>query len=288
MPHLHAAHRRMSLVDPVKAPSTRGALQIVVNDLPHEEEQEPNNQTSEAQELDWPVTIDGRIERPGDEDRFRFEAKKNEKIEFRLRSATLGLPLDGFLRIEDMNGKQVARDDDAGEASDPLLNWKFQSNGTYILVVGDLYGHGGPEFAYALDVQTPQPDFKATIDTSAIRIEPGKTNELKVAIARSNGHTNELGLTFTGLPEGVTAENSSVGTKDKEAKVRLVADTDAKPSNGPFRIMVDDKVATNSSHAVQFELRPKESRFGEMLISFTDQLWLTVSTNAPAEKPKSK
>ena len=52
-----------------------------------------------------------------------------------MRSASLGFPFDGFLRIEDSNGKQVARDDDAGEASDPLLNWKFANDGTYVLVL---------------------------------------------------------------------------------------------------------------------------------------------------------
>src|SRR4029077_16617312 len=102
-------------VSTIAMPQSQARLKIAFTDLPVAEEHEPNNQTPDAQELKWPVTINGRIDPAGDEDRFRFTARKGEKIEFRLRSAALGLPLDALLRIEDENGKQVARDDDAGD-----------------------------------------------------------------------------------------------------------------------------------------------------------------------------
>jgi hypothetical protein len=273
----------------VAMPQSQARLKVALTDLPVGEEHEPNNRIADAQELKWPMTINGRIDPAGDEDRFRFTARKNEKIEFRLRSAALGLPLDAFLRIEDENGKQVARDDDAGDASDPLLNWNFQSNATYILVVGDLYRRGGLEYAYSLDVQTARPDFKASVDTSALRLESGKTNELALTINRFGGHTNQLTVTCIGLPDGIACDPVEVGPKDKERKLKLHADADAKPTNGIFQVLVSDSIMTNLQHHASFDIGPKENRFGDLLISSTDQLWLTISTNAPpAEKPKSK
>ena len=111
-----------------------------------------------------------------------------------------------------------------------------------------------------------------------------------MAINREVAHTNKLTATARGLPDDVAAEPVKIGAKDKEAKMRLVAAAEAKPFNGPIQIVVTDVSNTNLQRNAVFELGPKESRFGEMLINSTDQLWLTVTTNSPppAEKPKAK
>ena len=272
----------------VSVPFGEGKLRLTINDLPHEGEQEPNNSNGDAQALDWPVTIDGCIDPAGDQDRFRLSVKKNERIEFRLRSASLGLPLDAFLRIDDSSGKQVARDDDSGEASDPLINWTASSNGTYFVVIGDLFHRGGPDYGYALEVRAPVADFKVTAESSAFRIGPGKTNEIKLAISRTAAHTNKLTATASGLPDDVKVKTVKIGGKEKEAKLALIAAPDAKPFNGPVQIVVADLLHTNVQRNALFELGPKESRSGEMLINATDQLWLTVTTNTPASTEKEK
>jgi len=110
-----------------------------------------------------------------------------------------------------------------------------------------------------------------------------------LTIARLGGNTNKLLITATDLPEGVSAKPIEIKGKDKEVKVALVASADAKPSNGIFGLSVVDRVETNLQRRAVFELGPKESRGGEMLIPETDKLWLTVTTNAPAaEKVKGK
>jgi len=273
----------------VTVPRSFGKLRLAMSDLPQQIEREPNNVATNVQSLHWPVAISGRIDPPGDEDRFVFDAKKGEKIEFRLRSAALGLPLDATLRIEDAGGKQVVRDDDSGDASDPLLNWTAPSNGTYRVVVADLLRRGGPEYVYALEVRAPVPDFKVSVDASAFRIEPGKMNEIKLAITRSAGYSNKLEVAVVGLPENVSFKGASITAKDKEGKISLLAATNARPFSGPFQIELADP-ANKLTRRVIFDLGPKESRFGEMLIGYIDQLWLTVATNsaAPEEKPKKK
>ena len=55
-------------------------------------ELEPNETQPQAVEL--PVTISGRIERPGDFDVFAFAAKKGQRFLLRLVSRRLGFPLD--------------------------------------------------------------------------------------------------------------------------------------------------------------------------------------------------
>src|SRR5207248_4483687 len=99
---------------------------------------------------------------------------------------------------------------------------------------------------------------------------------------------NIRGVTATNLLRGVVAKPVEVAGKAKEAKLILTAPADSKPFNGPFEIEVHDLLKPELAHRLFFDLGPKESRTGEMLISQTDQFWLTVATNAVAEKPNSK
>jgi len=272
-------------------PRSRGALRVITDNLPSLLEREPNNSSTNAQDVTWPLTIHGRIDPAGDEDRFQFKAAKEQKLEFRLHSGDLGFPLDATLRIEDTAGKQLTRDDDSGRSFDPLLNWKCPSNGVYVAVISDLYHRGGPDYAYTLNVQEPIADFSVSADTASVRLEIGKTNEVKFAVTRMNAHTNALSAVALDLPQGVIADEAVIKSKDNEGKISLVASAAAKPFNGEFRIRITDKANTNLSHFAQFDLGPKEARFGQMLIPQTERLWLTVVTNSPApdkEKAKAK
>jgi hypothetical protein len=268
-------------------PGSNNRLRVSLGDLPEELEKEPNNKPAEAQTIAKNVTINGRIDPAGDEDRFEFQAKKGERIDFRLQSASLGFPLSAALQIESQAGKQLAHEEYRGAASDPSLSWTAPSNGIFRVVVADLFHGGGLDYVYRLEVRAPQPDFRVTVNASSYRLEPGKTNDINLTITRLGGNTNKLLVTALNLPEGVLAKAMEVKAKDKEPKLALAASPSAKPFNGVIGIAVADQANTNLEHRAFFELGPKESRAGEMLINETDQLWLTIGTNKPvAEKVK--
>jgi hypothetical protein len=273
-------------MDFLPVPESENRLRVATGGLPEAFEKEPNNTSKQAQEIKWPVTINGRIDPRGDQDWFSFNAKKGERLEFRVWSSSLGFPLDPAIRIEDANGKQAIRDGD--ERSGSFVAWSAPSNATYRVVVSDLFHQGGPEFVYRLDVAPPTADFKVIADSLAYRLEPGKTNEVKLTITRTGGHTNKLFVTATNLPEGVIAKPVEIGGKAKEVKLILTASGDIKPFNGPFQIEAADSMKQELRHRLFFDLGPKESRAGEMLINQTDQFWLTVTTNSLVEKPSSK
>jgi len=235
------------------------------------------------------VTINGRIDPAGDRDWFSFDASKGQHLEFRVLSSSLGFPLDPVMRIEDSNGKSAVRDEDGGQRGGPLLVWSAPSNGTYRLVLSDLFHQGGPEFVYRLEVGPPVSDFKVTADASMYRLEAGKTNDVKLTITRSGGYTNKLVVSVRNLPEGVTAKTAEMfSSKEKEAKISLIAGGDAKPFSGPIQIHISGSSKDNLVRHAFVDLGPKESRAGEMLISQTDQLWLTVATNSVVEKATAK
>jgi hypothetical protein len=102
-------------------------IRLAVGRHPEVEEQEPNDTLQDAQAVQWPVTINGRIERaeaasarpppgprpatsgPADEDWFRFQASHGQPLVFSVMAQRVGSPLDSVLEILDAGGRPVPR-----------------------------------------------------------------------------------------------------------------------------------------------------------------------------------
>lgn len=73
-------------------------------------EQEPNNAPASAQPLELGVTVNGRIRGDGgDEDYFRFRARKGQKVSFEVEAQRLGSLLDSAIEVLDSRGNPVPR-----------------------------------------------------------------------------------------------------------------------------------------------------------------------------------
>jgi hypothetical protein len=259
-------------------------------------EKEPNNTLANAERIDLPARIFGTIGAAEDEDRFRFTADKGEFIEARIEAASFGSPLDAWLKIEDGDGIQLARSDDADGSPDPYLEWKIPTNGNYIAAIGSVTHRGGKDFCYRLSVHRAPPDFRATLAAGSLALAPGATNEVKLNLRRLRGQTNELFIAFRDLPEGVTVlttnlpfkETGKAPAQEKQAalSLRLAVAQEAKNFQGPVKLFLMDR-QMKEERAVPFELIGRgETSFSHLLIESCDQLWLTVRSK-PAAAPKS-
>lgn len=273
----------------VSVPGSQAQIPVIIGDMPEFIEAEPNNETNQAQLVSLPCAISGRIASLEDEDRFRFTAKQGERFEFRAASAAPGSPLDLVLRIEDASGKVLAEDDDGGGGSDARLVWASPSDGSFTASVSDRFHKGGGEFVYRLVIVPPKPDFRVTVAENEFRLEPGQTNEIKLELKRLNDHTNSLRVAFEELPAGVTLQPPEVPLKSGEVKLSVMTTADAQPTNQPLRILVQATDASlPKSRPALFDLRGKDPR-GQILITYTDQLWLTVIPKPePPAKPEEK
>ena len=256
------------------------ALALPVGDGPELLEREPNNSTNEAAHLEVPSAVTGCINQAGDEDRFQFSAKKGEKFLLEVQSAALGFPLDARLKVEDANGKELAKKDDRVNA-DPALEWTAPEDGTFLATVGNVLNRGGSDYLYRLSISRAVPGLKAVSASNAFTIEAGKTNEIKTTITRLNGFQSKLTLSVQGLPEGLAAEPIDVPEKGGEVVLKLVAAADAKVFSGVVRIAVTEP-ETGLAHRVVSELISSSvdngvpQGFKRLAIETTDQLWLTV------------
>ena len=80
-------------------------MPFAVDTLPECLEQEPNDSTQTAQAVTLPVIVNGRIDRPGDWDVFRFEGRAGQQIIAEVYARRLESPLDSVLELLDASGK---------------------------------------------------------------------------------------------------------------------------------------------------------------------------------------
>jgi hypothetical protein len=269
----------------LSVPGVQGRFPVIIGEAPEYVETEPNDKTNQAQRVSLPCAVTGCIDPPGEEDRFVFTLKKGERFEFQVISGALDLALDAVLRIENAAGKVLAEDDDGGGRPDAKLIWESPSDGSYYAVVSDRFGKGGKDFVYRLAVVPPKSYFRPTVPENVVKLEPGKTNELKLTVTRFDGYTNPLRVKVDGLPPDVTLQAGEVPPQNGDVTLSFFAATNALPTNQPLQILVQ---STNSTapdvRGALFDLRGKDPKF-EALLNETDQLWLTV---LPKPDPSTK
>ncbi|HSH92851.1 MAG TPA: PPC domain-containing protein [Roseimicrobium sp.] len=271
-------------------PNALQPQRILVSTLPDILEAEPNSLTNAAQPITLPCVVHGRIDPSGDEDRFQFVAKKGEKWEFRVQSASLGIPVDAVLRLEDVAGKQLTRADDEGTGSDPRLTWTAPADGTNQIVVADLLKQSGFDHLYRLEIAAPTPDFSATLDAATFSLEAGKTNEIKGKLTRVNGHKEPLIARIEGLSIGATAADIDLPAGNGDFKLTVIAKPDATPTGAPIQIVIVPKATSTNAPArktARFALRGEDIR-GTSLLDHSDHAWITVTAPTPPIAPAKK
>lgn len=197
-------------------------------------EAEPNGANDQARVIASNVVANGRIDRPGDFDLWSFEAEKGAAVDFEIRAARLGSPLDSLLTLVATDGTELTFNDDATPSeTDSRVRFLPQGTGKYYVRVSDRSpNRGGPEFAYRLQMRAAgEPDFALTLPGDALIVErgaaTGKPQRLKVQATRNFGFEAPIDLVVDGLPEGVTVKGNRLDKGKPEAYLTFEAADDA-------------------------------------------------------------
>ncbi|MBI3417334.1 MAG: PPC domain-containing protein [Verrucomicrobia bacterium] len=124
-------------------------LTLNVSHLPEIAEKEPNNSTNQAQWIDLPVAVSGKIKAAAEVDYYRFKAMKDQRLVFEVQAFRIGSPMDSSLALLDDSGKELARSEDA-IGLDSLIEWTAPADGEYLLQLRDFRYQGGGDFRYRL------------------------------------------------------------------------------------------------------------------------------------------
>lgn len=126
--------------------STPGRL--VVSAFPEQEEQEPNDTGSQAQELTLPVTVNGVVLAAGDGDYYRFKAMAGQEVVFQVN--TIGSSLDPVLDVFDSNSSRVATNRD--ERNRSVIGYRAPAEGWYAVRIADYLDGGSLRHFYRLTI----------------------------------------------------------------------------------------------------------------------------------------
>lgn len=211
------------------------ARMFAVGDLPEAGEAEPNNAAEKAGRIDFPVTVNGRIDAPGDVDYFTFKAEAQQPLVMDVCARRLDSPMDSILTLFDSKGRQLAQNDDTKDESEGLvthhadsyLPYTFAAAGDYVLAVADVQGKGGDEYGYRLAVAPPRPDFILRVRPDNPRAAQGSGALLTVTAFRRDGFEGPIRLSVKDLPDGFSVPSAVIPEQQNEARLTITAPADA-------------------------------------------------------------
>jgi hypothetical protein len=229
---------------------------FAVDKLPEYLEQEPNYPQGSAQPVSLPVIVNGRIDREGDADVFRFESCTGDKIVAEVYARRLDSPLDSVLKLTDANDHQLAANDDhedkgAGlttHQADSWLSATLPANGTYYLHISDAQHKGGEAYSYRLRISPPQPDFELRVVPSSINARAGATAAVTVYALRKDGFSDDIALTLKDAPRGFKLSGGKVPANQNQ--VRLMLTVPPTPSEEPISLRLEGRAIIQGREVV--------------------------------------
>ena len=209
-----------------------------------------------------PCELQGQFFPAGDVDSYRFEAKKGDVWWMEVLSQRLGLPTNPRLIVQllgkDAAGVETAADvlelndgpavpgapDFDGSHLDPIGKFEAKEDGTYRIALRDLNNtfNDDPRRRYTLSIRRETPDFalvampvpltdnkpglRANGPEVVVRgsnIRPGEMLPIHIVVLRRDGFKGDVSLSADGLPEGISALQTTLGGDAQETMLFLQA-----------------------------------------------------------------
>ena len=221
-----------------KGKKLSNSIPYAVDTLPECEESESNDTTKDAQQIDLPKIINGRIDQPGDVDVFRLKGRAGEEVVAEVYSRRLNSPLDSLLRLTDASGNVLQWNDDhvikdshlykdmmglITHHADSYLLARLPKNGTYYLHLADSQHHGGQAYSYRLRISAPQPDFALRVTPSSLSMTAGAIIPVCVHALREDGFDGEIEVVLKDAPTGFKLNGGRIPPGSDRVRITLTA-----------------------------------------------------------------
>lgn len=174
-----------------------------------------------------PSVVHGRLVEPGHVVRHRVRGQPGKSVRFGSRTHTLGSLAWLRMRLRDGDGRQVASTDDS-DGEEPQLTYVFEDDEVYTLEVTDLFGRGGPGFAYLIEAVLLRPLTIRLRGDPAVRRDltlPAGGGVSAVDVELPHGPPeSEVELQLTGDHRGLRIVNPRIPLGAAKARIFLIAD----------------------------------------------------------------
>ena len=225
--------------------SVRFPLQI--DHWPEIYEEATNDDFDTAQEISTKMTVNGRIEVPGDRDVYRI--KGSGRLIAEIHARRLGSPLDSSLTLTDRDGNEIAFNDDHVDKAQAMLTHHADSHltatvpakGDYFLTVADAQGNGGKDFGYRLSLRSPQADYELRVVPSSIMARAGQVVPITIFALRKDGFDQDIELSLVDPPPGFQLDGGVIpGSTDQ---VRATLTVPEKATDQPLTLQMEGSAA---------------------------------------------
>jgi hypothetical protein len=243
----------------------------------HVEKDAGNDKPETAETIAVPCDVIGTIGKKLDKDWFGFEAKKGDVLHFELFADRLGSGMDTFFVVKNAAGNMgnvVEEQDDDPDSLHPqtfftrsgdpaAAKFTAPADGKYVVLVGSREANVnyGPRCGYRLRVSKPAPDFRAVVMPKSRDLNgaplgfAGGQLALDVFVDRRDGFTAPVTATAEGLPAGVTAQPTVIGTGQRWGTLVLSVADGAAAFTGAIKVKCS---ATLNDKPVAHDARPAE------------------------------
>lgn len=116
-------------------------------------EAEANDSIATCEQVSLDTTVNGRIEKAGDADHYRFEAKQGQRVVIECLAERIDSRLRAVLELFNHTGQRLAVNR-GYFGIDPLIDFRVPTDGEYIIKIHDLTQSAGADYYYRLDIDT--------------------------------------------------------------------------------------------------------------------------------------
>ncbi|TWU37325.1 hypothetical protein [Novipirellula artificiosorum] len=233
-------------------------------------EREPNNHQLEAEPLELPVILNGRIDAPNDNDVFSVQAQAGDKLVAEVVARRLGTPLDSVLKVTDESGTLLAMNDDHHDVgsgrnthhADAFLVAEIPADGRYFVHLGDTTCSGGEAYAYRLRLHPQQPDFELRTEPSGAAFRSKGGFSINVYAIRKEGYDGEIRVRLDDSTKGFMSSTAVLKPGKDTAKLWLK--TTLKTTVEPVTLSVQGVAMIDGNRVVRSAV-PSDDRMQAFL-----------------------
>ena len=225
-------------------------------------ETEPNNTADKANAVTTPITLNGKIDKSGDVDRFSFEIAEPQLLVFEVEARKLSSNLDALLTLygpgkpmeeasEEMawdgEKEQVLMVNDDASSADARIDWNFAEAGKYSIAIRDLNNQGGETYPYRLNIRPLEPNCQLSVVAfdnrnrpSAMdnpRVSRGGSVTMQVNVVRLDQFNGPIRLLCPDLPKTFDVSPTIIGVGQNQALLTVTAPWDAPLGLMPLSIV---------------------------------------------------
>lgn len=256
VPPLENAHEiRMVSLD--LGGKTSNRVPFITDEMSECVEKEPNDAPDKAQWLPQAMVVNGRIDKPGDRDVYRFNCKAGEAIVAEVYARRLNSPVDSMVMVTDASGRKLASNDDyvdkgsamATHHADSRVLMKAPTAGSYYFHIIDTQVKGGPEYTYRFRVAEQRPDFALRVTPSSVNGKPGESVPIAVYALRKDGFNGDIALKVNGGPAGMIFSGDRIPVGQDMVRSTLTIPPSFK--GGPTKMILEGSARINGQDVVR-------------------------------------